>query len=32
MGSADVADTPKQMYEALGFRPVAVRREYWKAV
>ena len=32
MIGADVADTPKQMYEALGFRPVAVRREYWKAV
>jgi len=27
---ADVADTPKQMYAAMGFRPVAVSRTYWK--
>jgi ribosomal protein S18 acetylase RimI-like enzyme len=23
-------DTPKYMYEAMGFRPVAIKREYWK--
>ena len=27
---ADTADTPKRMYAALGFRPVAVKREYLK--
>jgi GNAT superfamily N-acetyltransferase len=26
----DPDDTPKQMYAALGFRPVAVKRSYWK--
>ena len=25
-------DTPKNMYAALGFRPVAVTRHYWKFV
>lgn len=25
---ADATDTPKQMYDAMGFRPVAVEREY----
>ena len=25
-------DTPKEMYAALGFRPVAAKRNYWKAV
>jgi GNAT superfamily N-acetyltransferase len=29
---ADVTDTPKQMYAATGFRPVAVKREYRKDV
>jgi GNAT superfamily N-acetyltransferase len=29
---ADPADTPKQMYAAMGFRPVAIKREYWKNV
>ncbi len=28
--TADASDTPKQMYAALGFRPVAVKRSYWK--
>jgi GNAT superfamily N-acetyltransferase len=23
-------DTPKQMYAAMGFRPVAIKREYWR--
>jgi len=27
---ADTADTPKRMYAALGFRPVAISRTYWK--
>ncbi|OGO52256.1 MAG: hypothetical protein A2148_06360 [Chloroflexi bacterium RBG_16_68_14] len=27
---ADPADTPKQMYAAMGFRPVAIKRSYWK--
>ena len=27
---ADPTDTPKEMYAAMGFRPVAVRREWWK--
>ena len=30
--TAGAWDTPKQMYAALGFRPVAVKRSYWKAV
>ncbi len=29
---ADPSDTPKLMYAALGFRPAAVQRTYWKAV
>lgn len=29
---ADPHDTPKQMYAALGFRPVAIKRSYWKKV
>ncbi len=28
---ADPSDTPKHMYAAFGFRPLAVLREYWKA-
>jgi GNAT superfamily N-acetyltransferase len=28
---ADPHDTPREMYEALGFRPVAIKRIYWKA-
>jgi GNAT superfamily N-acetyltransferase len=27
---ADPADTPKHMYAAMGFQPVAVKRDYWK--
>jgi GNAT superfamily N-acetyltransferase len=27
---ADPTDTPKRMYAAMGFRPVAVKRDYWK--
>lgn len=27
---ADASDTPKQMYAAMGFRPVAIKREYLK--
>ena len=27
---ADAAETPKQMYAAMGFSPVAVNRRYWK--
>jgi predicted GNAT family acetyltransferase len=27
---ADAHDTPKDMYAAMGFRPVAAKREYWK--
>ena len=27
---ADTADTPKRMYAAMGFRPVATSRTYWK--
>ncbi len=30
--AADPTDTPKNMYAAMGFRPVAVKREYWKQV
>ena len=30
--AADPSDTPKQMYAAMGFRPVAVTRSYWKTV
>ncbi len=29
---ADATDTPKQMYAAMGFRPVAIKREYLKTV
>jgi ribosomal protein S18 acetylase RimI-like enzyme len=29
---ADASDTPKQMYAAMGFRPVAIKREYLKMV
>jgi len=29
---AGPADTPKQMYAAMGFRPVALTRHYWKSV
>lgn len=29
---ADPADTPKHMYAAMGFRPVALTRHYWKSV
>jgi GNAT superfamily N-acetyltransferase len=29
---ADPADTPRQMYATMGFRPVAVKREYWQKV
>jgi ribosomal protein S18 acetylase RimI-like enzyme len=29
---ADPSDTPKRMYAALGFRPVAIKRSYWKNV
>ncbi len=29
---ADPSDTPKQMYAAMGFRPVAIKRNYWKAL
>lgn len=29
---ADTTDTPKRMYAALGFRPVAVKRDYLKRV
>ena len=25
-------DTPKQMYAAMGFQPVAVKRNYWKKI
>ena len=28
----DPDDTPKEMYVALGFRPVTIKREYWKNV
>ncbi|MDP2674409.1 MAG: GNAT family N-acetyltransferase [Dehalococcoidia bacterium] len=28
--AADTADTPKNMYAALGFRPVAISRTYWR--
>lgn len=28
---ADTKDTPKNMYRALGFRPLAVSRTYWKS-
>ena len=27
---ADPTDTPKHMYAAMGFRPVAIKRDYWK--
>ena len=26
----DPDDTPKEMYAAMGFRPIAIKREYWK--
>jgi hypothetical protein len=26
----DPDDTPKEMYAALGFRPAAIKRSYWK--
>jgi GNAT superfamily N-acetyltransferase len=29
---ADPHDTPREMYEALGFRPVAIKRIYWKVI
>jgi hypothetical protein len=29
---ADTADTPKAMYAALGFRPLAVVRKYTRSV
>lgn len=29
---ADASDTPKQMYAAMGFRPIAVKREYLKVL
>jgi GNAT superfamily N-acetyltransferase len=29
---ADPDDTPKRMYAAMGFRPVAIKRSYWKTV
>ena len=29
---ADASDTPKQMYAAMGFRPVAIKREYLKVL
>lgn len=29
---ADPADTPRRMYAAMGFRPVAIKREYWRSV
>ena len=28
----DPNDTPKQLYASLGFRPVAIKRSYWKDV
>lgn len=28
----DATDTPKHMYAAMGFRPIAIKREYWKNV
>ncbi len=28
----DPADTPKEMYAAMGFQPVAIKRNYWKHV
>lgn len=28
----DATDTPKHMYAAMGFRPIAVKRGYWKNV
>lgn len=28
----DTSDTPKHMYAAMGFRPIAVTRNYWKMV
>ena len=28
----DPEGTPKQMYAAMGFRPVAMKRSYWKIV
>jgi len=30
--AADPSDTPKQMYAAMGFRPLAVTRSYWRKV
>ena len=29
---ADPKDTPKNMYAAMGWKPVAVKRGYWKEV
>ncbi len=29
---ADAEDTPKRLYASLGFRPFAVKREYWKNI
>ncbi len=29
---AATADTPKQMYASMGFRPIATKREYWKEI
>ncbi len=29
---ADPSDTPKQIYAAMGFRPVSVQRTYWRMV
>jgi GNAT superfamily N-acetyltransferase len=26
------ADTPKRMYAAMGFRPIVIKREYWRNV
>jgi len=28
--AADTTDTPKRMYAAMGFRPIAISRTYWK--
>ncbi len=30
--AAAAADTPKRMYAAMGFRPVAIARQYWRSV
>jgi GNAT superfamily N-acetyltransferase len=29
---SEPTDTPKHMYAAMGFRPVAIKRDYWKIV